>query len=131
MSDVLSLHSAISTDDFETYQLIPLLTIVVKEESEHQIWSWSEALAALAESTPPPKRLPFLDQTPFLHTTSSFVNSSEQRKHIDAFLKEELGSILYRCAKGSMRRILVVSRVWNHPVLPYFKDALCSGWPSS
>ncbi|GIK06015.1 hypothetical protein Aspvir_010133 [Aspergillus viridinutans] len=89
LSDVLRLNSAISTDDFEIDRLIPLLTTVVKEESDNRIWD--EALAVLAESTPPPKPPPFLDQTPFLHTTSSFVNSSEQRKHIDAVLKEELG----------------------------------------
>jgi hypothetical protein len=90
LSDILRLNSAISTDDFETDRLILLLTSAVKEESDNQIWS--EVLAVLAESTPPPKPLPFLNQTPFLHTTSSFVNSSEQRKHIDAVLKEELGS---------------------------------------
>lgn len=111
LSDVLRLNSAISTDDFQTDQLIPLLTTVVKEESDNLIWS--QALAILAESTCLPKPLPFLDKTAFLHTASSFVNSSEQRKHIDAVLKEELGS-MYTVCKGSMRPILVISRVWNH-----------------
>lgn len=36
---------------------------------------------------------PSRDQTPFSHTTSSFVNSSEQRKYFDAVLQEELGPI--------------------------------------
>ncbi|KAF4211370.1 hypothetical protein CNMCM5878_002704 [Aspergillus fumigatiaffinis] len=91
LGDVLRLNSAISSDDFDIDKLIPLLSAVVNEESDDIIWS--KILAVLVESTPPPKRLPILDQTPFLHTTSSFVNSSEQRKHVDAVLKEELGSI--------------------------------------
>lgn len=68
-----------------------MLSAVVNEESDDRIWS--KILAVLVESTPPPKPLPVLDQTPFLHTTSSIVNSSEQRRHVDAVLKEELGSI--------------------------------------
>ncbi|KAK1142575.1 hypothetical protein N8T08_007551 [Aspergillus melleus] len=91
LSDVLRLNSAISSDDFDIDQLIPLISAVVNEESDDMIWS--KIHAALVESTPPPKPLPILDQTPFLHTTSSFVNSSEQRKHVDAVLREELGSI--------------------------------------
>ncbi|KAB8227915.1 protein kinase family protein [Aspergillus alliaceus] len=41
---------------------------------------WTKIHAALVESTPPPKPLPILNQTPYLHTTSTV-------------LKEELGPI--------------------------------------
>lgn len=48
---------------------------------------WSKILAVLVKSTPLPKPLPILDQT---QTTSSFVNSLEQQKHVDAVLKKAL-----------------------------------------
>ncbi|KAE8151976.1 hypothetical protein BDV25DRAFT_80775 [Aspergillus avenaceus] len=91
LSDVLRFTSAIYSDDFDTEKLIPLLSAIVNKESDVIIWSKIQAV--LIESTPPPKPLPFLAQTPYLHTTSSFVNSSEQRKYVDAVLKEELRSI--------------------------------------
>ncbi|KAJ2904886.1 hypothetical protein MKZ38_006927 [Zalerion maritima] len=51
-----------------------------------------EAYDAVTESTPPPPRsVRSLQQTPRLRNTSSFVNSSEHRKYVYNFLKEELG----------------------------------------
>lgn len=44
-------------------------------------------------TTPPPHPALSSQQTPWLHNTSSFVNSSEHRKYVDNVLKEELGSI--------------------------------------
>jgi hypothetical protein len=55
--------------------------------------SWDKVYAAVVESTPPPGPLPSLSQTPYMHTTSSFVNSSKHRKCVDTALKEELDSI--------------------------------------
>ncbi|KAH1971687.1 hypothetical protein KXV98_005361 [Aspergillus fumigatus] len=83
--------AAINSDDFDCERLIPLLGAVLNKESDDAIWA--KVYAVAAESTPPPRPLPFLDQTPYLHTTSSFVNSSERRKHVDTVLKEELGTI--------------------------------------
>ncbi|OGM50853.1 hypothetical protein ABOM_000792 [Aspergillus bombycis] len=90
-SDILRLNSAISSDDFDSDRLISLLSAIVNEESDDIIWS--NLHAVLVESTPTPRSRPFLGQISYLHTTSSFVNSSEQRKHVDAVLKEELESI--------------------------------------
>ncbi|PLB49113.1 hypothetical protein P170DRAFT_455861 [Aspergillus steynii IBT 23096] len=80
LSDVLRLNSAISSDDFDTDQLVSLLSAIVNEESHDIIWRKIQTV--LVESTPPPKSLPPI-----------FVNSSEQRRHVDAMLKEELKSI--------------------------------------
>jgi hypothetical protein len=49
----------------------------------------------VVESTPPPRLLPNIDQTPYSFNTSSFVNTSEYRKHVDDVLKVELGAALY------------------------------------
>lgn len=90
-SDLLRLNSAISSDDFNVEQLVPLLTVVLNNEPDEVIWD--HVYNAVTEHTPPPRSLPFLGQTPYLHNTSSFVNSSEHRKYVDAVLKEELGSL--------------------------------------
>ncbi|KAL2220563.1 hypothetical protein M432DRAFT_543140 [Thermoascus aurantiacus ATCC 26904] len=90
-SDLLRLSSAVNSDDFEVDRLIPLLTAVLNNECDEVIWD--HVYIAVTEETPPPRSLPFLGQTPYLHNTSSFVNSSEHRKYVDAVLKEELGSL--------------------------------------
>ncbi|TQB71503.1 hypothetical protein MPDQ_007542 [Monascus purpureus] len=90
-SDLSRLSSAVNSDDFDLERLVPLLGAVLNKESDNAVWD--KVYAVAVESTPPPKPLPFLSQTPYLHTTSSFVNSSEHRKYVDAVLKEELSSI--------------------------------------
>lgn len=90
-SDLSRLGAAVNSDDFDCERLFPLLGAVLNKESDDALWA--KVYAVAAESTPPPRPLPFLGQTPYLHTTSSFVNSSEHRKHVDTVLKEELGSI--------------------------------------
>ncbi|KAE8400506.1 hypothetical protein BDV37DRAFT_274354 [Aspergillus pseudonomiae] len=91
LSDLLRLTAVISSDDFDFDNLMPLLRAVLNQEPEDVIWD--RIYSTVIESTPPPKLLPFFNQTPYLHTTSSFVNSSGHRKHVDAVLKEELGPI--------------------------------------
>lgn len=86
--------AAINSNDFDCERLIPLLSAVLNKESDDAIWA--KVYVVAAESTPPPRPLPFLDQTPYLYTTSSFVNSSERQKHVDTVLKEELGIIYVR-----------------------------------
>ncbi|KAJ6019364.1 hypothetical protein N7522_001431, partial [Penicillium canescens] len=50
--------------------------------------------AAAAESTPPPRTIASsLQQTPWLHKTSSFANSSEYRQDVDRVFKSELGPL--------------------------------------
>lgn len=93
-SDLLSLASAVNSDNFDLFDadwFIPLLGAVLNKESDGAVWD--KVYAVATESTPPPRVLPFTDQTPYLHTTSSLANSSEYRKHVDTMLKEELVSM--------------------------------------
>ncbi|OBT81185.1 hypothetical protein VE02_10127 [Pseudogymnoascus sp. 03VT05] len=80
-------------DDFDIERVTPLLNAVINNESDDIIWN--KAYAAVTESTPPTRLLPFLNQTPWSNATSSIVNSSEHRKYVDDVLKDELGSSLY------------------------------------
>ena len=90
-SDLLRLGSAVNSDDFDPNRLILLLGAILNKESDDKIWEIVYAVAA--KSTPPPRPLFLLSQTPYSHTISSFVNSSEHRKYVDNTLREELGSI--------------------------------------
>jgi hypothetical protein len=45
---------------------------------------WDKVYIDTVDSTPPPRLLSFLTQTPYLHTTSGFSNSSEHRKYINS-----------------------------------------------
>jgi hypothetical protein len=80
---------SIESDEFELNQLIPLLDAVLRNEPDEVIWS--KVYVAVTESTPSPRLIPSIQQTPWLRNTSSFANSSEYRKHVDDVLKEELG----------------------------------------
>lgn len=90
-SDLLRLSSTINSDNYDLEGLIPLFAAILNNEQDEKIWDKVYAIAT--ESTPPPRPLPLLSETPYLHTTSSLVNSSERRKHVDRVLKEELDSI--------------------------------------
>lgn len=57
----------------------------------------------VVESIPPPRPLPNLDQTPHSFNTSSFVNTSEYRKHVNNVLKVELGLDLHIGVPASMK----------------------------
>lgn len=49
---------------------------------------------AVTECTPPPREIASsFQQTPWIHKTSSFANSSEYRQDIDRVLKSELGAL--------------------------------------
>ncbi|KFZ02079.1 hypothetical protein V500_00447 [Pseudogymnoascus sp. VKM F-4518 (FW-2643)] len=91
--DLLRLNSAVNSDDFDIDRVTPLLKAVINNESDDIIWD--KAYAAVTEFTPPPRPLPFVNQTPWSNATSSIVNSSEHRKYVDDVLKDELGSSLY------------------------------------
>lgn len=93
LGDLLRFSSALNSDeDLSIDQFVPLLHAVLNNESDEIIWN--KVCIAVTESTPPPRPVPYLAQTPWLHTTSSFVNSSEHRKYVDDVLKQELGSSL-------------------------------------
>ncbi|OJD10456.1 hypothetical protein AJ78_08541 [Emergomyces pasteurianus Ep9510] len=59
---------------------------------------WNAVLSLIdtvSRVTTPPRRIPLssIQQTPWLHNTSSFSNSTEHQKYVDRVLKEELGEI--------------------------------------
>jgi hypothetical protein len=92
-SDLLRLGSLVDADGFDIERIFPLLRAVFNKEPDRVIWN--KVSIAITESTPPPRPLPNRDQTPYSFNTSSFVNTSEYRKHVDDVLKVELGSDLH------------------------------------
>lgn len=92
-SDLLRLAPLVDSDDFDLISVTALLKEVVSNARDPILWNTVEDL--VTQSTPPPRQLPNLDQTPWLQTTSSFVNSSEYRKDVDDVLKDGLGSSLH------------------------------------
>lgn len=91
-NELLRLGSLVDPDGFDINRISPLLLAVLNKESDRVIWN--NVTIAVTDSTPPPRALPKLDQTPYSFNTSSFVNTSEYRKHVDGVLKVELGSDL-------------------------------------
>ncbi|KAE8145874.1 hypothetical protein BDV25DRAFT_133403 [Aspergillus avenaceus] len=92
-SDLLRLISAVASNDFDLERIKPLLKAsIVDASTDEQIWNLVDVAAA--ESTPPPRTVASsLQQTPWLHKTSSFANSSEYRQDVDRVLKTELGPL--------------------------------------
>jgi hypothetical protein len=92
-ADLLRYSLLAVSDDFDVRLITPLLNAVGKNESDKEIWLKFYELAT--ESTPPPRQLPYPYQTPISFNTGSFVNTSENRKHFDGALRDELDSSLY------------------------------------
>lgn len=89
-SDLSRLNSAVNSDDFDLDSIKPLLRSVIAGDNDALIWK--EVYNAVTEPTPPPQPIASsLQQTPWLHNTSSFANSSEYRKDVDRVLRDELG----------------------------------------
>ncbi|TWU75060.1 hypothetical protein ED733_006610 [Metarhizium rileyi] len=89
-NDLLQLLST-EPEGSELERVVPLIRAVIHDESDEIIWN--KVYAALAESTPPSRPAPSIQQTPWLRSTGCFVNSTEHRKYVDDVLKEELGQI--------------------------------------
>ncbi|KAL5431791.1 hypothetical protein PMIN06_012195 [Paraphaeosphaeria minitans] len=89
--DLLSLSSALYSDNADTVRAKPLLDAVLSKQPDEVIWD--AVYDAVSESTPPRRPISSFQQTPWLHNTGSFANSSEYRKHVDGVLKEELGPL--------------------------------------
>ena len=89
--DLINLAAQINSVEFDVRLIIPLFETVESNASDLEICNTIFALAARPAT--PPRPLPYLDQTPLLRNTSSFVNTSEYRKYVDNVLKEELGSL--------------------------------------
>ncbi len=91
-NNILTLNSAVISDNFDYDHVKLLLAAVLAKKSDEEIWS--HVYNAVTESTPPPRPVASsLQQTPWLRNTGSFVNSSEHRKYVDGVLKEELGPL--------------------------------------
>lgn len=89
--DLSRFYSGIDSEQIDASRILGLLRVVVDSKPDEIIFQ--EAYTAVAESTPPPRPQAHTLQTPYAHSTSSIVNSSEHRQHMDDILKEELGSI--------------------------------------
>ncbi|KAM3510126.1 hypothetical protein MY11210_006043 [Beauveria gryllotalpidicola] len=90
-SDLLRLELSLDSNDFNLDRIKPLLRSALAGKPDDSL-IWKLVYDAVTESTPPPRlTASSLQQTPWLHTTSSFANSSEHRKYVDGVLKEELG----------------------------------------
>jgi hypothetical protein len=99
----LELNSAVNSGNFDIERIIPLVRAVLNNEPDEIIWDYVYAAVAastaftVAKPTTPPLSAPSLTasfpQTPWLHNTGSFANSTEHRKYVDGVLKEELGQL--------------------------------------
>ncbi|KAK3353872.1 serine/threonine-protein kinase Sgk2 [Lasiosphaeria hispida] len=92
-SDLLKLNSAVSSDDFGLDRIKPLLISALDGHSGDAL-IWKHLYDAVTESTPPPRPVASsLRQTPLLHTTNGFTNSSEYRQDVDPVLRLELSPL--------------------------------------
>ncbi|OAA64472.1 Protein kinase-like domain protein [Niveomyces insectorum RCEF 264] len=92
--DLSRLNSAVYSDDFDLDRIKPVLKSVIADDPDDAA-IWAEVYKAVTECTPPPRPIASsLQQTPWLHNTSSFPNSAEYRKDVDRVLRNELG-VLY------------------------------------
>ncbi|KKK17119.1 hypothetical protein ARAM_006192 [Aspergillus rambellii] len=139
LGDLSKLNSTIDSGDFDVKGLIPLFSAVFTGAPDEVVWD--NVYAVVTESTPSPRLVPFLSQTSYLHTISSFVNSSEQRKHVDAVLKGELGSIyvgvsgFYEAYFGGLEGLedaaATVFRRCHDGHNPLFTDKGWRNWPET
>ena len=137
-SDLLRLELSTESDDFDLERVIPLLTAVLNDEPDETIWN--KVYGAVTESTPPPRPASSIQQTPRLHNTGSFANSTEHRKYVDGVLKEELGQLyvdvpgFFKAYFGSVPGLKSVAQaVFNrckegdNPL--YREESGWQGWP--
>ncbi|GAB0139235.1 hypothetical protein EsDP_00007448 [Epichloe bromicola] len=93
LDDMVRLYGVAVRDDFDLDHIKPVLHAVLTENTNDAL-IWTQVYAAVTESTPPPRMIvTSLQQTPWLHNTASFANSSEYRKDVDRVLKAELGTL--------------------------------------
>ncbi|PHH58539.1 hypothetical protein CDD81_5432 [Ophiocordyceps australis] len=92
-SDLLRTISAAASGNFDFDRIKPLLKLALCDNSTDAL-IWDYAYDLFTESTPPPRPIASsLLQTPWLHNTSSFANSSEYRQDVDRVLRVELGPL--------------------------------------
>ncbi len=76
LEDLSIFVSSIYSNNFDIKSVTSLLKKVVANAPDADIWNAVHDF--VTQFTPPPRPQPILDQTPWLQTTSSFVNSSCQ-----------------------------------------------------
>ncbi|WVN89508.1 uncharacterized protein L203_104733 [Cryptococcus depauperatus CBS 7841] len=93
--DILRLNSSVQSKNFDFDHIIPLLEAALADNPEDAlIWDRLANAAAALNVTPPPRSMTLSSlQTPWVHSTSSIVNSPEYRLYIDQVLKRELGQL--------------------------------------
>ena len=91
LDDLLRLGLSANSDNLNFSRIKPLLVSAVNNEPDNV--TWDKVYGAVTESTPPPRPVPPFQQTPLVHSTGSFVNTSEYRKYVDDVLRQELGLI--------------------------------------
>ena len=83
---------SVSTD-FDLDHIEPLLKAALADDLDDAL-IWDQVYHAVTQSTPPPRlTATSLQQTPWLHITGSFANSSEYRQDVDRVLRLELSSL--------------------------------------
>ena len=148
--DLLELSSAVNSGNFDIEHILPLLRAVLNNEPDEVIWDnvYTAATASTAFTvaipTTPPLSAPSLaasfQQTPWLHNTGSFANSTEHRKYVDGVLKEELGQLyvgvpgFYDAYFGSVPGLELVAQAvfdkckeGDNPL--YREESGWQGWP--
>ncbi|RYO87915.1 hypothetical protein DL764_008794 [Monosporascus ibericus] len=97
-SELPRLYTAVASDNYDLDRIKPLLKSALADNPD-DVLIWDQVYTTVTESTPPPRPVASsLQQTPWLHNTSSFANSSEHRKYMDDVLKEELGPMVIKRA---------------------------------
>ncbi|WVN88935.1 uncharacterized protein L203_106461 [Cryptococcus depauperatus CBS 7841] len=93
--DISRLISSVQSKNFDFDHIIPLLEAALADNPEDAlIWDRLANAAAALNVTPPPRSMTLSSlQTPWVHSTSSIVNSPEYRLYIDQVLKRELGQL--------------------------------------
>jgi hypothetical protein len=148
--DLLELNSAVNSGNFDIERILPLLRVVLKNEPDEVIWNNVYAAIAastaftVAKPTTPPLSAPTLtasfQQTPRLHNTGSFANSTEHRKYVDGVLKEELGQLYVGvpdffdayfgsvpCLKPVAQAVFDKCKEGDNPL--YREESGWQGWP--
>jgi hypothetical protein len=95
LGDLSRLVPLVLSDDFDAKSIIPILDKIGKKASDDDEAILNAVSDLVTESTPPPRELPYPHQTPISFNTGSFVNTSENRKHFDGALRDELDSSLF------------------------------------
>ncbi|TPX23944.1 hypothetical protein DIZ76_013287 [Coccidioides immitis] len=103
-SDLANLFTSLQRGNFSYNHYRRLVRLVIQKppstESQNvETWNfdvWNAVLDLIntaSRGTPPPGPISSIQQTPWMRNTSSFVNSTEYRRHVDAVLREELGEL--------------------------------------